>query len=96
MFLRECRAPHAGHKRSRKTRCVRKQKMAAQAAVMTAPGQAEVASAVVKIGTRGSPLAMAQAYQTKDKLQVSTTAVNQYTFVKLLTGLISRSIFLMI
>ncbi|KAK9813342.1 hypothetical protein WJX73_001485 [Symbiochloris irregularis] len=49
----------------------RKQRQAAQAVVMTAPDQEQVASAVIKIGTRGSPLAMAQAYQTKDRLQAA-------------------------
>lgn len=48
----------------------RKQQQLARAAVMTAPEQPQVESAVIKIGTRGSPLAMAQAYQTKDRLQV--------------------------
>ena len=37
----------------------------------------KIEQAVVKIGTRGSPLAMAQAYQTKARLQVCTMRVHQ-------------------
>lgn len=51
---------------------------------MTAPDQEQVASAVIKIGTRGSPLAMAQAYQTKDRLQVSLQ--KSVTLTQLLAG----------
>ncbi len=34
----------------------------------------ETERAVVRIGTRGSPLALAQAYQTRDRLQVCAFA----------------------
>jgi len=34
--------------------------------------QAAIATKTVKIGTRGSPLALAQAYMTRDLLKVSS------------------------
>lgn len=36
---------------------------------------AATATATVKIGTRGSPLALAQAYMTRDLLKVGGTAL---------------------
>jgi hydroxymethylbilane synthase len=49
------------HLNGRRQRCIVK----AAAAV-----EQQTKQAVVKVGTRGSPLAMAQAYQTRDRLKV--------------------------
>lgn len=40
-------------------------------AVVTAVASTEVKTAIVRIGTRGSPLALAQAYQTRDRLKAA-------------------------
>ena len=40
---------------------------------------AAVETKTVKIGTRGSPLALAQAYMTRDKLQVSASSFEAST-----------------
>eukprot|EP00475_Leptophrys_vorax_P001116 TRINITY_DN10579_c0_g2_i1.p1 TRINITY_DN10579_c0_g2~~TRINITY_DN10579_c0_g2_i1.p1 ORF type:complete len:370 (-),score=35.08 TRINITY_DN10579_c0_g2_i1:158-1267(-) len=47
------------------------QKRVSRRAVVKASASTDVKTAIVKIGTRGSPLALAQAYQTRDKLKAA-------------------------
>ncbi|CAI5954620.1 unnamed protein product [Closterium sp. NIES-64] len=46
-------------------------KKAQRSSVVKAVASTDVKTAIVRIGTRGSPLALAQAYQTRDKLKAA-------------------------